>query len=172
MFVRRAFLSWQFVAVVVLPAAVFLSRGVFGASLGWDVLLSVLAAPVLGFALLVVAVLTVVRPSVRADRAVSWFDVAVSAAWHALIIWCCVQPSAGLVFAIGLAAAVAFWGAIWQLVTDAGRRLVGAVRDFGAEYGAAAAARRRGAPIDLGELRPVVAESGEARDSSPRSVAQ
>ncbi len=173
MMLRRAFLWWQFAAVVVLPVAVFLARGVFGARLGWDVLASVIAAPVLGAALLIVAVLVLIRPSVLSTRAVSWFDVAVIGAWHAAVVWLCASPSALAVVAIAVLAITAFWGAVWQLFADTTRRVSGAVRDFTVEFNAAASERRRGGPIDLGELRPIDGgPSGRDGAGQRRSVAE
>lgn len=82
MMLRRAFFWWQFVAVAALPLLVFVSRGIVGARLGWDVLVSLIAAPVLGAALLIVAILVLIRPSVFRAKAVGWFDVAAIACWH------------------------------------------------------------------------------------------
>src|SRR5690606_19599469 len=111
--------------------------------LGWDVVLSIIAAPVLAAALLIVAVITLIRPSVFTTKVLSWFDVAALAAWHGTIVWFCLAPTAWLFGLIVLAAMVAFWGLIWQLVTDASRRVSGAVRDFSAEFDTAVSERRR-----------------------------
>src|SRR5690606_2497536 len=102
----------------------------------------------------------------------SWFDVAVASAWHAAIIWLCVAPSAWLVVAIVALALLAFWGAVWQFVTDGARRIRDATRDFNAPFRAAADGRRRGGPIDLGELRPVEEAADGAVAGSRRTVAE
>ncbi|HWL59741.1 MAG TPA: hypothetical protein VNQ48_02530 [Microbacteriaceae bacterium] len=172
MSLRRAFLWWQFAAVLVLPTAVFFSRGVFGERLGWDLLVAALTAPVLGIALLVVALVILVRPSVLVSRAVSWFDMAVMSAWHAAIIWLCVTPSAWLVVAVIALALLAFWGALWQFVTDGARRIRTATRDFTARFESATGVRRPSGPIDLGELRPIDDPAEGAVAASGRTVAE
>lgn len=168
MMLRRAFFWWQLLAVIALPVLTFLTRGIFGARLGWDVLGAAIAAPVLGFALLVVALLIAVRPSVMRVKAVSWYDLVVLAGWHAAIVWFCLDPAAWLIGAAVLFAMLAFWGAIWQLVTDTTRRVAGAMRDFSVEFTTAVGEQRSGAPIDLGELRPIDGGTGPASGDSAR----
>lgn len=155
MWIRRVFFWWQFAAVLVLPIWAFFARGIFGAQLGWDVIVAVIAAPALAVALLGVALLTFFRPSVHRTKAVSSFDVVVLALWHGSVIWLCFAPSGWVPVAIVGFAFVAFWGAIWQLVTDTTRRVSGAMRDFTVEFNAAVGEQQSGAPIELGELEPV-----------------
>lgn len=70
-----------------------------------------------------------------------------------------VKPALWVVVVFGL---IAFWYAIVQLIADTGRRVRNAVRDFTAEFSAAVGQQRgsdadgrRGAPVELGELKPI-----------------
>ncbi len=129
MLLRRVFFYWQFAAAVVLPAWLVIGWPIFGAG-GWRVLGVFFAAVLLGLWLLGVSLLIYARKEVRAHRAVSWPDVGVLAAWHALIIavgfYAEVAPLLSIILI--LVGAGASWLAGWELYTAA-RRRVRAVMD-------------------------------------------
>src|ERR1700709_21337 len=113
MFVRRAFYYWQPAAVVVLPLWVLIGWSVFGGS-AWQFLLVMLSCGVLALALAGVGILNFARKQVRTERAVSWPDAALLAAWHAAIIavgFLTPYTSILSVFAVVLGLA-AFWMSI------------------------------------------------------------
>lgn len=124
MFVRKAFLYWQFAAVIVLPLWLVVGWPIFGAG-GWKVLGVFLGAVVLGFGLATVAGLIYARKDVRVTRAVSWPDVGVLALWHALIIAVGFYAESAplLSIAVIIVGAGAFWLAVWELYTAARRRV-------------------------------------------------
>lgn len=131
MLIRRVFLRWLVAAAVVLPIWLAVGWAIFGGG-GWGTLGLVITVPVAFIALGIVALLVWARPTVRAERAVSWTDVAVIGAWHLSIIGIGFYgASAGLfgVLAILLAIA-AFWAAIWQLVSDGARRVQATMTEF------------------------------------------
>jgi hypothetical protein len=118
MWLRQLFYRWLFPAAVVLPAWLLIGWGVFQAG-GWAFLwVLFIAIPSVFLGQIVLALLVRARGSVRAERAVSWWDVAGFTVWHALIVatgfydpnWF----AAALVFAI-VAAIVLFWSALSQL---------------------------------------------------------
>ena len=130
MMIRRAFYYWQFTAVIVLPLWVLVGRGVFGSSVGWDFVLFLLLCPILAFALLAIAGMTTVRKSVRSERAVSWIDAGVIAAWHAVIIAYGFVDAPLLAALIVIVAVAGFWIALWQLVTETRNRFTSLVEGF------------------------------------------
>lgn len=86
MWLRRAFYRWLFPAVLVLPLWLLVGWGVFQAG-GWAFLwVLFVAIPSVGIAQLLLSLLVRGRPSVVANRAVSWWDVAGFGVWHALTI--------------------------------------------------------------------------------------
>jgi hypothetical protein len=130
MMIRRAFYYWQFIAVIVLPLWVLIGRGVFGSSVGWDFVLFLLLCPILAFALVAIAGLTTARKSVRSERAVSWIDAGVLAAWHTVIIAYGFMDAPLLAALIVIVAVAAFWIALWQLVTETRDRFNSLVEGF------------------------------------------
>jgi len=128
--IRRAFYYWQFIAVIVLPLWVLIGRGVFGSSVGWDFVLFLLLCPILAFALVAIAGLTTARKSVRSERAVSWIDAGVLAAWHTVIIAYGFMDAPLLAALIVIVAVAAFWIALWQLVTETRDRFNSLVEGF------------------------------------------
>lgn len=86
MWLRRLFFLWLFPAAVILPVWLLVGWGVFQSN-GWGFLWTLLIAiPSVAIGQTVLALLVRARGSVRADRAVSWWDVLVFGVWHALII--------------------------------------------------------------------------------------
>lgn len=86
MWLRRAIYRWLFPAAVVLPLWLFIGWGVFDAG-GWAFLwVLFIAIPSVFLGQLALTLLTRARPSVRALRAVSWWDVLGFGVWHALTI--------------------------------------------------------------------------------------
>lgn len=142
MFIRRLFFSWQFIASFVLPLWLFVGWGFFGEGGAAGVLALLLGAPILFLGMLAVSTLTFFRASVREVRAVSWRDVAILLPWQAAVVAlgfhsAASAPLAVFVVVLGI---VAFWNALWQLITDTRRRLAGALDGLQNE------ARRRAAP--------------------------
>lgn len=117
MWFRRLFFRWLFPAAVVLPLWLLVGWGVFqagGLAFLWVLFI---AAPSVLVGQTVLALLVRARGSVRADRAVSWWDVLAFSVWHALIIATGFFPSwfaLAVVLAI-LAAVGVFWVSIMQL---------------------------------------------------------
>ncbi|MFJ4045098.1 MFS transporter permease [Microbacterium sp. NPDC089987] len=119
---RRLFFRWLLPASLALPAWMLIGWAIFGQS-GWALLwVLLMAVPGVLVTQLVLTLLTRSRPSVRAERAVSWLDVAGFAVWHVLTIlvgffidgafpW---LLAAAIVAAIGL-----FWMQVWQLWNEA-----------------------------------------------------
>ncbi|QEO15745.1 hypothetical protein FLP10_15930 [Agromyces intestinalis] len=131
MLLRRPFLRWLFIAPVVLPLWMVVGWAIFGAG-GWSTLGLVITLPAAFLALLVIALLVNARPSVRAERAVSWTDVGVLGAWHVLLIAAGCYGSTALLFGVLalIAAVAAFWVSIWQLVSDGARRMQASMAEF------------------------------------------
>lgn len=83
---RRAFFNWLLPAAFVLPLWLFVGWGVFNAG-GWAFLwVLFIAVPSVFIGQLALTLITRSRPSVRAERAVSWSDVLGFGVWHALTI--------------------------------------------------------------------------------------
>jgi hypothetical protein len=149
MLLRRAFFYWQTAAALVLPVWLLIGWGIWGTSTG-SLFGVAVTAPILVLALLIVVGLTLARRSVRESRAVSWLDVGVLAFWHAMLIGLgFFGDSAGWFAVFGvIGGIVAFWSAVWQLVTET-RRRVRAVFDGIQRAAAPQPANRQ--PIDAGE---------------------
>jgi hypothetical protein len=128
MWLRRAFYGWLFPAAFILPLWLFIGWGVFSAG-GWAFLWVVLIAiPSVFIGQLVLSLMVRARPSARAARAVSWWDVLGFTVWHCLTIslafftaswW---LPVMILTVCVGLAM---FWLEIWQLMREAVRIMPG-----------------------------------------------
>lgn len=118
MWVRRAFYRWLFPAAFVLPLWILIGWIVFDAG-GWALVwVLFLAIPSVFLGQIVLALLVRARGTVRAHRAVSWWDVLGFTVWHALIIatgwfsaaWFAPTLVAAVLVAVGL-----FWLTLWQL---------------------------------------------------------
>ncbi len=173
MLIRRAFLRWLVAAVVVLPIWLAVGWAVFGGG-GWGTLGLVISVPIAFIALGIIALIVWARPTVRAERAVSWTDVAVIGSWHASIIGIGFYGQGATLFGVAaiLLAIAAFWVAIWQLVSDGARRMQATMSEFerlaaqqaGAPTGADAAGEMpvRRPPFDDGDGEVIIVR--EVRD--------
>lgn len=123
MWLRRAFFFALYGAFVVLPVLLLIGRGLILAGSGWDFALLLLVSPILGVLMLVVAGFTVGRKSVRRDRAVSWLDVGVHAAWYLSIVAASVFAHPAIAALVVVISVVAFWVALWQLFSETRRRV-------------------------------------------------
>ncbi len=86
MWVRRAFYGWLIPAAFLLPLWLLVGWGVFNAG-GWAFLwVLFIAIPSVFIGQLVLTLLVRARGTVRAERAVSWWDVLGFAVWHGLTI--------------------------------------------------------------------------------------
>ena len=86
MWVRRAFYGWLIPAAFLLPLWLLVGWGVFNAG-GWAFLwVLFLAIPSVFIGQLVLTLLVRARGTVRAERAVSWWDVLGFTVWHCLTI--------------------------------------------------------------------------------------
>jgi hypothetical protein len=86
MWLRRAFFGWLIPAAFLLPLWLFIGWGVFDAG-GWAFLwVLFLAIPSVFLGQLILTLLVRSRASVRAARAVSWWDVLGFTVWHCLTI--------------------------------------------------------------------------------------
>jgi hypothetical protein len=122
MWLRRAFFGWLIPAAFLLPLWLLIGWAVFNAG-GWASLwVLFLAIPGVFLWQLLLTLLVRARGTVRAHRAVSWWDVAGFTVWHALVIslgffnenwW---APVMVLAILVGVAL---FWLALWQLWSEA-----------------------------------------------------
>ena len=173
MLIRRAFLRWLVAAVVVLPIWLAVGWAVFGGG-GWGTLGLIITVPIAFIALGIIALLVWARPTVRAERAVSWTDVGVIGAWHASIIGIGFYGQGSTFFGVAaiLLAIAAFWVAIWQLVSDGARRMQATMSEFerlaAQQAGSPTASRRPGRepvrrpPFDDGDGEVIIVR--EVRD--------
>jgi hypothetical protein len=88
--------------------------------------------PVAFISLGIIALIVWARPTVRAERAVSWTDVGVVGAWHLSIIGVGFYGETATIFSVLaiLLAIAAFWSSIWQLVSDGARRVQASMAEF------------------------------------------
>lgn len=85
MWLRRALFRWLLPAAFLLPLWLLVGWGVFQG--GWAILwVLLIAMPSVFLGQLLLTLLTRSRPSVRAERALSWWDVAGFTTWHGLTI--------------------------------------------------------------------------------------
>ncbi|GGF38682.1 MFS transporter [Subtercola lobariae] len=158
MFVRRAFYYWQPAAAVVLPLWVLIGWSIFGGS-AWQFLLVLLSCGVLALALAGVGLLNFSRKQVRTERAVSWPDAALLAAWQAAIIAVgFVTPfTAVLSVAVVVLGLAAFWTSFVELARETRRRVQGVYNSFqyAAQMGGAAPA---GAGVGAAPMPPRIEE--------------
>ena len=131
MLIRRAFLRWLVAAVVVLPVWLGIGWAIYGGG-GWGTLGLIITVPVAFISLGIIALLVWARPTVRAERAVSWTDVGVVGAWHLSIIGIGFYGAGATLFSVLaiLLAIAAFWSSIWQLVSDGARRVQASMAEF------------------------------------------
>lgn len=122
MWVRRAFYGWLIPSAFLLPLWLLVGWGIFRAG-GWAfVWVLFLAIPSVFVGQLVLTLLARARGTVRAHRAVSWWDVAGFTAWHVLTIalgffnqaWWAPVMVLTIFVAVGL-----FWLELWQLWREA-----------------------------------------------------
>ena len=121
MWIRQAFFRWLLPSAFLLPLWLLIGLAVFQG--GWSILwVLLIAMPSVFVGQLLLTLLTRSRPSVRAERALSWWDVAGFGLWHALTIavgffidgafgW---LLAAAIVVGIGLV-----WLQLWQLWNEA-----------------------------------------------------
>jgi hypothetical protein len=121
MWLRRGFFGWMIPAAFVLPLWLFVGWIISGAN-GWGFVWMLFAVPGVFLWQLLLTLLVRARGTVRAHRALSWWDVLGFAVWHLLIIslgffdqawWFPVMATAVLV-GVGL-----FWLELWQLWREA-----------------------------------------------------
>ncbi|UNK69376.1 MFS transporter permease [Microbacterium sp. H1-D42] len=122
MFLRRGFFRWLLPAAFVLPLWMIVGWAIFGQS-GWGLLwVLLMAVPSVFVGQLVLTLLTRSRPSVRAERAVSWWDVLGFTVWHGLTIAvaCFIDGAFPWLLTGAIVAALAlFWLQLWQLWNEA-----------------------------------------------------
>jgi len=120
----------QFVAAIVLPTWILISRGLFDDGIGWELLVYLLVCPALSVVMFVIAGIISLRGSVRATRAVSWLDAGLLTGWYLSMISYGLWASGWLATLIVLFAIALFWAAIWQFFTEARSRFRGLVAGF------------------------------------------
>ena len=122
MWVRRAFFGWLIPAAFVLPLWLLVGRAVFNAG-GWAFLwVLFIAVPGVFVWQLVLTLLVRARGTVRAQRAVSWWDVLGFTVWQGLVIalgffnpaWWAPVLVVAILVGLGL-----FWSALVQLWREA-----------------------------------------------------
>jgi len=130
-FIRRAFFYWQFPAAVILPAWILVGWGVFAAT-GWQIIGLIVGVLMLTVAMLATAGLIFARKDVRAERAVSWLDVALLTVLHGLVIAVgFFTPATALLGTLAVVAVIAlFWSGIVQLVMETRRRVRAVIDEF------------------------------------------
>ena len=118
---REGFFRWLLPAAFVLPLWLILGGIVFHA--GWAMLwVLFIAVPSVFLGQLLLTLLTRSRPSVRVDRAVSWWDVAGFTVWHALTIavGCFIDGAFGWLLAGAVLVGIGLiWLQLWQLWNEA-----------------------------------------------------
>lgn len=123
MWLRRAFFGWLIPSAFVLPLWLFAGWIAFDAG-GWALVwVLFLAMPSVFFGQLILTLLVRARGTVRAERAVSWWDVVGFTTWHASIVATGFFASAWFapVLVLAIASFVALvWLSLWQL-WDEGR---------------------------------------------------
>ncbi|WP_312167417.1 MFS transporter permease [Microbacterium sp.] len=121
MWLRQAFFRWLIPAAFLLPLWLLIGWGVFQG--GWAILwVLFIAVPSVFVGQLVLTLLTRSRPSVRAERAVSWWDVGGFTLWHGLTIavGCFIDGAFGWLLAAAVVVGIGmFWLQFWQLWTEA-----------------------------------------------------
>jgi hypothetical protein len=124
--IRKAFYWWLFPSAVVLPAWLLVGWAAFSQGSGWSFLGLLVLCPILFVAMLVVGGIVMARRSVREQCAVSWWDVALFAAWHLSIIGFgfFVPGATGWFAVLGILLFVAvFWVSVWELLRETRERV-------------------------------------------------
>ncbi|MFU8947056.1 hypothetical protein ACLRGF_10020 [Mycetocola zhadangensis] len=163
MIVRRTFRTWMFIASVALPIWPLIGWGIFGGG-GWEFLGLVIAMPILFVVLLAVSALIYVRPTVRREKAVAWWDVAILTLWHALIVgFGLFGPNTSTFAVLGvLTGIVAFWYVVWAFFTDATKRAKETLAEF--EQMATAPSQRRVPPAGMTNENVIIVQENPEDD--------
>jgi hypothetical protein len=129
--IRRAFYFALFPAAAVLPAWLLVGWAIFGGG-GWALLGVLLGSLALFIAMVATSGLIIARTTVRAERAVSWPDVALQLLNYLAIAALGFFPPVGsaLVVLVILLSIGTFWTVAWELFTDARRRMRQAFAGF------------------------------------------
>jgi hypothetical protein len=142
MWLRRAFFHWLIPAAFVLPVWLLVGWGVFQGGAGPFLWVLFIAVPSVFLGQLLLTLLVRARPTVRAQRAVSWWDVAGFGLWHVLTVavgffgpWFAPLLGGAIVVAIAL-----FWLSLWQLWSEARFGTVRIVSRYSTVGGAATGA--------------------------------
>lgn len=129
MVLRQAFFRWLLPAAFVLPLWMLVGWAIFGQS-GWGLLwVLLIAMPSVCIAQLALTLMTRSRPSVRAERALSWSDVAGFGVWHVLtiLVGCFIDGAFPWLLTGAVVAVLAlFWlqlRQLWSEARGAGARL-------------------------------------------------
>ncbi|PCE13649.1 MFS transporter permease [Microbacterium sp. SZ1] len=121
MWLRQAFFRWLLPAAFLLPLWLLVGWGVFQG--GWAILwVLFIAVPSVFLGQLLLTLLTRSRPSVRAERAVSWWDVAGFTVWHGLTIavGLFIDGAFGWLLTAAIVVGIALiWLQLWQLWNEA-----------------------------------------------------
>jgi hypothetical protein len=125
MFYRRFLYLGQFVAAVVLPTWVLVSRGLLDDGIGWELLVYVIICPILSISMLIVGGLIAARASARTARAVSWLDAGLLSVWWLSIIAYGFWAWTVLAVLVVLLTVAMFWSSVWQFVTETRARFRG-----------------------------------------------
>jgi hypothetical protein len=124
-FIRKAFYWWLFPSAVVLPVWLLIGWATFHPS-GWAFVGLLVICPILFVAQLAIGGIVSARKTVRDERAVSWYDVGLLAAWHASIVvfGCYIEGVSSWIAVLGILLGLAtFWVTLWELVTEARMRV-------------------------------------------------
>jgi hypothetical protein len=130
MLYRRILYLGQFVAAVLLPTWVLVSRGLLDDGIGWELLVYVIICPFLSITMLIVGGIIAARGSVRSARAVSWLDAGLLTVWYLAIISYGLWAWTALAVAIVLLTVAMFWSSVWQFFTETRARFRGLVAGF------------------------------------------
>src|SRR6218665_3834724 len=122
--ILRGIYRWQFLAIFALPLWLVVGWGIFGHG-GWGLIGLFFAAPVSSDSPALVPFPSRIRPSVRAERTLSWRYLPALALWHGLLLGLGFYGSTGMLFVLLgiLGALCSFWLAVRALVHDGGRRM-------------------------------------------------
>jgi hypothetical protein len=123
MWYRRALHRGQFLAAIILPTWVLVSRGLIDDGVGWQLLVYLFACPILFVSMAVVGGVISARPSVRETRAVSGLDAALLSAWYLSILSYGLWASTILAVGVVLVGLALFWLSVVSLVRDTRARL-------------------------------------------------
>jgi len=130
MLYRRILYLGQFVAAVLLPTWVLVSRGLLDDGIGWELLVYVIICPFLSIAMLIVGGVIAARGSVRSARAVSWLDAGLLTVWYLAIISYGFWAWTVLAVLIVVLTVALFWSSVWQFFTETRARFRGLVAGF------------------------------------------